>query len=243
VSTYQEKLNKYVNRSNAYITKLNLKRTVLHMLDVQNLALTPEGPEYSVSVGGATSGQDTHEPARKVLEASREAGLPVMWSLWGVAQGGYDSGIQRFKAPYFCSGKPDAPGSHDTWEAQIIDSVQPQPDEIVFKKHRFSSFYGTAFNEYLTQVDCEYLIIVGSSTSNCVLTTAQDGWNRNFKVIVVADSGTAVTIVNDTDNTLPVGPVPEGYGQHWEALRNIQHNYADVMTHGELLDLMKRSAE
>jgi nicotinamidase-related amidase len=243
MSTYLEKLNQYVDRSNAYITKINPKRTVVHMLDLQNLALTPGGAEYSESVGGATSGGDTHEPARKVLEAAREGGLPVIWSLWGVAQGGYDSGIQRFKAPEFCSGKPDAPGSHGTWEAQILEGFEPEDGEVVFAKHRYSSFYGTAFNEYLTQLDCEYLVIVGSSTANCVLTTAQDGWNRNFKVIVVADSGTAVTLANDKPDSLPAGPVPDGYGQHWEALRNIQHNYADVMTHDEFLELLARSAE
>ena len=35
--------------------------------------------------------------------------------------------------------------------------------------------------------------------------------------------------------------VPLGYGQHWEALRNIQASYGDVMTHDEFFELIDRS--
>src|SRR5580692_270826 len=86
-----------------------------------------------------------------------------------------------------CSGAPDAPGSHGTWNGRLVKGFDPLPGEHVFQKHRYSSFYGTAFNEYLREHDAEYLVICGSSTGNCVITTAMNGWERNYKVIVLAD--------------------------------------------------------
>jgi nicotinamidase-related amidase len=43
----------------------------------------------------------------------------------------------------------------------------------------YSSFYGTALNEYLRERDAEYLVISGPQTANCVVTTAMNGWERN----------------------------------------------------------------
>ena len=108
-------------------------------------------------------------------------------------------------------------------------------------KHRYSSFYGTAFNEYLREHDAEYLVICGSSTGNCVITTVMNGWERNYKVIVLADTGTAIPLYRAGAIPLWNQEVPLGYGQHWEALRNIQASYGDVMTHDEFFELIDRS--
>ena len=71
MSTYRELLNQSVDRSNSFIKTIDRKRTVVHMLDVQNLCLDPGGADYIQSVGGAPSGADTLGPAKKVLERAR----------------------------------------------------------------------------------------------------------------------------------------------------------------------------
>jgi biuret amidohydrolase len=99
----------------------------------------------------------------------------------------------------------------------------------------------TAFNEYLREHDAEYLVICGSSTANCVQTTAMNAWERNYKVIVLADTGTAIPLYRKSAIPLWEKEVPAGYGQHWEALRTIQARYGDVMTHEEFYELVDRS--
>jgi biuret amidohydrolase len=239
--SYREMLNRNVDRSNSFIKKIDRQRTVVHMLDVQNLCLDPKGADFIQSVGGAPSGADTLGPAKKVLERARSEGFPVLWSLWGLQPDGSDAGIGKYKAPSMCSGAPDAPGSHGTWNGQLVKGFDPLPGEHVFQKHRYSSFYGTAFNEYLREHDAEYLVICGSSTANCVITTAMNGWERNYKVIVLADTGTAIPLYRKDAIPLWENEVPLGYGQHWEALRNIQCSYGDVMTHDEFFELIDRS--
>jgi isochorismate hydrolase len=94
-------------------------------------------------------------------------------------------------------------------------------------------FLWTAFNEYLVQDHAEYLVIVGSSSANCVPTTARDGFDRGYKWIVVADTGTAFPLNPHGRNRNTTGKRRKGYGQYWESLRNIQAQYADVMSSDE----------
>jgi nicotinamidase-related amidase len=118
----------------------------------------------------------------------------------------------------------------------------PQKGEPAIKKHRNSSFYGTPFNEYLTEDNAEYLVIVGSSTANCVPTTARDGFDRGFKVIVIADAGTAIPLNFHGRDPKYDKNTPEGHGQYWESLRNIQAQYAEVMSSDEFVALVERSS-
>lgn len=238
--TFEEKLDKYVDRSNSFIKKLNLKRTALHALDIQNLCLDPKGADYIESVGGAPSGQETLGPAKRLIELARRKGIPITWSMWGMRPDGTDLGVYKLKYPSWA--EPDSPFNHETWNGALCDGFEPRKGEPVIKKHRNSSFYGTPLNEYLTNNDTEYFVIVGSSTANCVPTTARDGFDRGYKVIVVADAGTAIPLNAHGRNPKYDKDTPEGYGQYWESLRNIQAQYADVMTSNEFEKLVERSS-
>ena len=112
----------------------------------------------------------------------------------------------------------------------LDDALVPLPDEPIMRKHRFSSFYGTALNEYMRRAGADTLIIAGVSTANCMITTAVDGANQDYKVIVLADTCAAIPASLDDQ--------PLGYGQHWEALRNIQANHGDVLLSTEVLEML-----
>jgi biuret amidohydrolase len=241
MTAFEEKLSKYVDRSNSFTKKLDLKRTVIHALDIQNLCLSPRGADYIESVGGAPSGADTLGPAKRMIELARSKGMRVTWSMWGMHPEGVDLGVFKLKYPSWKD--PDSPFNHGTWNGALCDGFEPRKGEPVIKKHRNSSFYGTPFNEYLTEDNAEYLIIVGSSTANCVPTTARDGFDRGFKVIVIADAGTAIPLNPHGRDPKYDKNTPEGYGQYWESLRNIQAQYAEVMSSYEFEALVERSSK
>jgi nicotinamidase-related amidase len=161
--------------------------------------------------------------------------------MWGMRPDGADLGVYKLKYPSWRD--PDSPFNHETWNGALCDGFEPRKGEPVIKKHRNSSFYGTPLNEYLTEDNAEYLIIVGSSTANCVPTTARDGFDRGFKVIVVADAGTAIPLNPHGRNPKYDNVTPEGYGQYWESLRNIQAQYAEVTSSDELAALIERSSK
>ena len=70
---------------------------------------------------------------------------------------------------------------------------------------------------------------------------ARDGFDRGFKVIVIADAGTAIPL-NGHGRDLKYKDTPEGYGQYWEFLRNIEAQYAEVMSSDEFVALLERSS-
>lgn len=242
VTTFEDKLNRYVDRSHTFIpSEIDLSKTVVHALDIQNLCLHQDGSDYIRSVGGAPSGEESLVPAKRILELAREKGIKVNFSMWGMDPDGSDIGIWGLKYPSWK--EPDSPFNHGTWNGALVEGFEPRDGEHAFKKHRNSSFYGTAFNEYLQQDGCEYLVIIGSSTGNCVPTTARDGFDRGYKVIVVADAGTAIPVYLPGNDRNSEDVTPEGYGQYWEALRNIQAQYADVMSSDEFAALVERSSK
>ncbi|TFD63544.1 cysteine hydrolase family protein [Cryobacterium ruanii] len=242
MTNFEDKLNKWVDRTYRYIPdKIDLNRTVVHMLDVQNLCLDKRGADYVQSVGGAPSGEESLVQAKNVLDAAREKGIKVNWSMWGMDPNGYDIGLWGEKYPAWKSA--DSPFNHGTFDGALCDGFVPAQNEAVLRKHRNSSFFESPFNSWLKQDDCKYLVIAGSSTGNCVPTTARDGFELGYKVIVIADSGTAIPLNTHGRNPEFDHEVPEGYGQYWEGLRNMQAQYADVMSTREFLELIQNSSK
>lgn len=228
-----ENIDKVLPRGAWVAPTIDPKRTMLLVLDVQNLIVNETGAAYVKSVGGAPEGKDTLEPIKRVLEGCRDKGIPVVWSLWGLRPDSKDAGLAKAKWPGLDCGAPNSPASwgNPTGDDLLHTDMKPLKDEPVMYKHRFSSFYNTPLEEYMREDDRDTLIIIGVTSANCMHSTAIDGWNKNYKIVCVADTTTAVPAPNEEQ--------PLGYGQHWEALRNIQMNYGDVLLSSELLDKLK----
>jgi biuret amidohydrolase len=169
-----------------------------------------------------------------VLEACRDRGIPVVWSLWGVRPDGKDAGHADKKWPV--APLSEFPGAWGNGGDELDDSLKPLADEPVFRKHRFSSFYGTPLREYMTRAGADTLVIAGVSTGNCVIATALDGANMDFKIITLADTNAAIPAQVPVRGTAGQEEPPKGWGQHWEALRNVQANHGDVLLSSEFLE-------
>lgn len=221
-----ENIDKVIDRSHMLAPTIDPKKTMLLVLDMQKACVTPGGAMYIESVGGAPEGKDVVGVVQRVLEASRAKGIPVVWSLWGVRPDGKDAGYADTK--WGIDDLSTFPGSWGKGGDELDDALKPLPDEPVFRKHRFSSFYGTPLNEYMRRAGADTLVIAGVSTGNCTITTAIDGANQDYKVVVIADASAAIPA--------SLKDQPLGYGQHWEALRNIQANHGDVLLSNEYLE-------
>lgn len=223
-----ENLDKIMDRSRNVAPTIDPKKTMLLVLDMQKACAEPGGAMYIPSVGGAPEGKDVVEPVQRVLEACRAKAIPVAWSLWGLRPDGLDAGFADTK--WGLEGQlKEFPGSWGNGGDELVDGLEPQEGEPVIRKHRFSSFYHTALNEYMKRVGADTLVVAGLSTGNCQLATAIDGANQDYKIVVLADTTAAI----------PSGlEDPPGYGQHWEALRQIQANHGDVKTSLEFLELI-----
>lgn len=222
-----ENIDKIIDRSARVAPSIDPEKTMLLVLDMQKACVTPGGAMYIESVGGAPEGKDVVQPVINVLEACRAKGIPVVWSLWGLRPDGKDAGVAEAKWPGALP-LSTFPGSWGNGGDELDDQLKPLDDEPVIRKHRFSSFYNTPLNEYMRKAGADTLVVAGVSTGNCQIATAIDGANQDYKMIVLADTTAAIPA------SLPDQPL--GYGQHWEALRNIQANHGDVLLSTEFLE-------
>ena len=71
------------------------------------------------------------------------------------------------------------------WLDLMVEEVEG--DYYIRTKKRLSAFYPTDFEFLLRQLDVENLVITGTYTDACDLSTAFDAANRDFRVIVPRD--------------------------------------------------------
>ncbi len=69
----------------------------------------------------------------------------------------------------------------------IHPAVAPKADEVVITKHRISAFHGTDLSVILRSNDIDTLVLFGIATSGVVLSTALEGMDRDYNVVIVRD--------------------------------------------------------
>jgi nicotinamidase-related amidase len=74
--------------------------------------------------------------------------------------------------------------------AKIIDELPVSKDDVIIKKTRYSSFFGTNLDDVLKEKSISEVHVVGVCTSICIMDTVGGLRDRDYKVIVYKD-GTA----------------------------------------------------
>jgi nicotinamidase-related amidase len=81
------------------------------------------------------------------------------------------------------------PAMHsDSPATAVHDTVAPEPGDIVVRKTRVGAFSTTDLDQQLRDRGIITLILAGISTSGVVLSTVRDAADRDYQVLVLADS-------------------------------------------------------
>jgi nicotinamidase-related amidase len=70
---------------------------------------------------------------------------------------------------------------------RIIPALYEDGDYVVNTKKRYSCYYGTELDFVLQQTKARNVVLTGINTSSCVLCTAFESCNRDYRVYVVED--------------------------------------------------------
>ncbi len=65
--------------------------------------------------------------------------------------------------------------------------ITPEPEDIVIRKHRYSAFIGTHFDNALRARGIRTLILTGVATNVCVESTARDGFMMDYHIVIPSD--------------------------------------------------------
>ncbi len=120
--------------------------------------------------------RSTVEPAKRVLEAFRSKGLPVIY----VNDAHYETDIEMpLWGPHAMKG---------TKGAEVYHELAPRPGEYVLEKHAYSGFYGTALDHVLRSLGVDTVFLIGLDADICVRHTAADAFFRGYRIYVVRDA-------------------------------------------------------
>ena len=162
-------------------------RTALVIVDMQVDFAAPQGLSAQwgmdlTAVPGALAAAD------RLAGAAREAGAPVIFvglfttpetdsEVWH--ERGRRRGHDPQESPALC--RADAPGSD-------FFGPQPQADELVFRKTRYSPFWDTDIAARLRAMGVDTLVLAGLTTECCIDSTARDAFNHDFHVFIPVDA-------------------------------------------------------
>ena len=143
--------------------------------------------------------QSAIDPTTKVLAAARQAGIKIIYLKMGFRPDLSDLGAadspNRIRHLRLGVGEtmpaPDGTEGRilirDTWNTAILPELEPQADDVVIYKHRFSGFYQTNLDAILQQLRIKTLIVTGCTTSVCVESTVRDAMFRDYACVLLAD--------------------------------------------------------
>jgi ureidoacrylate peracid hydrolase len=75
-----------------------------------------------------------------------------------------------------------------SWDAQIVDGMEPQDDDIVIRKSRYNGFTGTDLDAILKGRGIRHLLFTGIATNICVESTARNAFFNEFWPILISDA-------------------------------------------------------
>jgi ureidoacrylate peracid hydrolase len=193
------------------------RNPALIVIDMQNGFVDAEGFMNKIGLD-YTSSAAAIEPISRLLDAAREARIPIFFTRYSLNEDYSDAGLLLEVFPQIKGTGGMVRGS---WDADVCDALAPREGETVIDKTRYSAFYETDLEERLRRLGVDVVIVCGVTTNVCVESTVRDAFFRDIRVVVPADGTAAVTP-----------------GLHEGALEDFRYGFGQVATVAELADAL-----
>jgi ureidoacrylate peracid hydrolase len=163
------------------LESVDLLHSAVIVIDIQNDFCHQNG-------GVAKAGKDVSFIQKMVprvlsfLAQARQLGIPIIhvrtehsqWTnstSWLMRGAGID--VSEFLRP-------------GSWGAEFYQVI-PEPGEYIVTKHRYTAFIDTDLDLVLRSLGVKTIVLVGLATNVCVESTARDGYNKDYYVVLVED--------------------------------------------------------
>ena len=154
------------------------------MIDMQNGFIDAESP---LCVAGAAA---TVPACAQVLDAARARRMRVFHVRREYTADGSDVEAVRYDA-WVRGGRPLSAADPASLEAPA--PIAPAPGEAVVMKPRFSAFFGTGLDATLRRLGVTTVVLIGTTTPNCIRTTCYDALSLGYNVVIVEDATSSRT--------------------------------------------------
>lgn len=150
------------------------RRPALVLVDVAQAYLQPGSALY-VGPNGVV------ECLERVVQAARDAKVPVVFTKVVYQAGGIDGGLFYRKVPALKAFRAGSP------LGEFPSRLRPEPDDLVIVKQYASAFFGTSLSSTLRTWGVDTVVLAGFSTSGCVRASATDAIQYGFIPYVVRE--------------------------------------------------------
>lgn len=177
--------------------RLRPEGTAVLAVDVHRGHLDPEVATMPVDPARAAAVTDG---LARLFGSARPAGVPVIYITMThrrIPWPGAESMANPFWKAVEDSKEMLTPGAKSTIQGHnlegseqvgFLEKIKPLPSDYrVDSKKRLSSFYGTDLELLLRMLKIDTTIIVGINTNTCVLCTAFEAFNRDYRVVVIPE--------------------------------------------------------
>ena len=172
----------------ARILRLERGRTALLVVDMQRGFVDP-GQAMEVPPA-----REIVPAIRALLDGFRAKRLPVVFTEFT-----YSPAIPILVGELHPEHRPATPGAPRGFgvpsssclegdaSARTIGALAPRPDELVVRKRWYDAFAGTELDGALRARGVTSLVVTGTMTDICVLSTVVGAFNHEYRISVVAD--------------------------------------------------------
>lgn len=156
------------------------RQAALVMIDMQKGFISPDS---ALCVAGA---QATVPACARALQAARGKGMAVYHVRRIYAEDGGDVEPVRYRT-WLEGGKPLCVTGDDPSLVDAPAELEPADDEAVIVKPRFSALFATDLDTLLREAGIGTLVLIGTTTPNCIRSTCYDALSLNYNVVIIED--------------------------------------------------------
>ena len=160
--------------------KINTTRSAFIIIDMENGFIDPSSP---LCIAGAAA---TVPALASAAEAAREKGIPVFYVKRIYRADGSDVENTRYEC-WSSAENVLTPDSAGPCSIEEPAALAPRPEDYIIIKPRFSAFFQTELDLILRRLGVRNIILTGTTTPNCIRTTAYDGISLDYNVIALED--------------------------------------------------------
>ena len=127
----------------------------------------------------------------RLMNLARAADIPIFYARADHRPDGKDGATAITDLELSRAERPTSdPFGHGVWgseAANVVDEIAPQPGDYQIYKHRWSAFQGTHLELSLRTAGVDTVCIAGGSTEVGVASTAYQGRDKDFNIVILQD--------------------------------------------------------
>ncbi|GGH82545.1 ureidoacrylate peracid hydrolase [Pullulanibacillus pueri] len=165
---------------------LNPEEAALILVDIQN-DFCHEAGACANRGSDVTDAQAIIPQVQKLITEARKMNVPVIFIQMTLDENTVSEAWKTRLSLQKPSQDPLGIVKKYSWGTEFY-KLEPQAEDIIVEKHRYSAFIGTDLNMILQNLKRKSIIMTGVATNVCVESTARDGFMLDYNVTLVKDA-------------------------------------------------------